>query len=146
MSAEVIVRRARRSDYAVVNELSTALAGSAANRRPSFGAVLASPDHELIVAELDGIAVGFAHLLIYTDLSHGAVAGEVLGLVVQQDRRGKGIGRALLRAVCDTARGREVGELHINTEQDNRAALRLYQSEGAQVVGLQLEIEMSRDS
>jgi len=79
-------------DQAAVTALATALIGFEADRRMSFEAALASPDHDVIVAEVDGEVVGFAHLLAYHDLSHGALAGELLGLVVRADMRRQRIG------------------------------------------------------
>jgi len=59
-----------------------------------------------------------------------------------EDLRRQGIGRQLLREVMRLAKQRGVGEFHINTEQDNTAARCLYQSVGANVVGVQLEVEL----
>lgn len=42
-------------------------------RRASFAAVLADPDHDVIVAEVANEGVGLAHLMVYEDLSHGAI-------------------------------------------------------------------------
>jgi ribosomal protein S18 acetylase RimI-like enzyme len=104
--------------------------------------VLASSDHDLVVAEADGSVVGLAHLLTYHDLSHGALAGELLGLVVREDMRRQGIGRQLVCEAMRLAKQRGVGEFHINTEQDNDAAKALYGSMGAEMVGVQLEINL----
>ena len=136
------LRRAEPRDYVVINELATALVGFAAERQRAFETVLAHADHDLVVAEITGEVVGFAHLLTYQDLSHGALAGELLALVVEQDVRGRGIGTALLREIWRRAKARGVRELHINTEPDNEAARRLYARLGAQVVGLQMEIAL----
>jgi len=136
------LRRAEPRDYVVINDLATALVGFAAERRRAFEAVLAHADHDVIVAEIAGEAVGFAHLLTYQDLSHGALAGELLELVVAQHMRGQGIGTALLREVWRRAKARGVRELHINTEPDNEAARRLYVRFGAKVVGVQMELSV----
>ena len=116
--------------------------GSAADRRACFGNTLADPNHDIVVAEVNSEVVGFAHLMTYQDLSHGALAGELLALVVREDMRRQGIGTALLREIIRLAKERGVGELHVNTEQDNTAARCLYQSVGANVVGVQLEVEL----
>jgi ribosomal protein S18 acetylase RimI-like enzyme len=129
-------------DQAAVNDLETLLVGFAADRRAIFDVVMASADHDLIVAEVDGAVVGLAHLLTYHDLSHGAPAGELLGLVVREAYRSHGIGRVLLEEVCRLARERHVGELHVNTELDNTRAQQLYRSIGAEVVGVQLEVNL----
>ena len=140
-----LVREAEPADYAAVADLATALVDFSADRRASLDAVLTSTDHDLIVAEVEGEVIGYAHLMTYQDLSHGALAGELLGLVVRRDMRRQGIGTALLREIIGLATQRGVGELHINTEPDNEAAKRLYASMGARMVGVQLEIELSSE-
>ena len=140
---DISTRGARVSDFAAVNGLATLLVGFRADRRASFDATLASPDHDVIVAELDGAVIAYAHLMTYHDLSHGALAGELLGLVVRKDMRRQGIGRRLLREVMRRATARGVGEFHINTKPDNEAARALYASLGAKMVGVQLEIDLA---
>ena len=139
------LRKAEARDRDAVCELATALVGVEADRRTSFDAVLASPDHDLIVAEMNGAVVGLAHFMVYDDLSQGALAGELLGLIVREDWRRQGIGRQLLREVMRLAKQRGVGEFHINTEQDNTAAIALYASFGAEAVGVQMEIELTSE-
>jgi ribosomal protein S18 acetylase RimI-like enzyme len=138
----VSLRKAKADDGPAVCALATALIGLEVDRRASFDAVLGSPDHDLVVAEANGAVVGLAHQMVYHDLSHGAVAGVLLGLVVRDDMRRQGIGRQLLREVMRLAKQRGVGEFHINTEQENVIAQRLYASCGAEVVGVQMEIEL----
>lgn len=139
----MVLRKAEQRDDAAVNELATVLVGFGTDRRASFEATLASPDHDVIVAELDGAVIAYAHLMTYQDLSHGALAGELLGLVVRKDMRRRGIGTALLREIIRLATKRGIGELHINTEPDNEAARALYASLGAKMVGVQLEIDLA---
>ena len=138
----VSVRRAKTTDGPAISELATVLVGFEADRRMSFEAVLASPDHDVLVAEAAGAVVGYAHLMTYHDLTHGAPAGELLGLIVREDVRRQGIATALMREVIRLARERGVGEFHINTEVDNHAAKALYASLGAELVGVQMEIEL----
>ena len=137
------LREAEAADYAAINELATALVGFVAKRHPWFEVVLAHPDHDLIVAEVAGEVVGFAHLLTYEDLSHGELAGELLGLIVREALRGQGIGGALLREVIRRAKRRGVHELHINVEQQNSVAENLYARFGAEVVGSQMELSIA---
>jgi len=54
------------------------------------------------------------------------------------------MGKAALEAVLlISAKQRGVGEFHINTEPDNDAAKALYASLGAEVVGVQMEIDLA---
>jgi len=138
----ISTRPAKTSDGPAIGELATVLVGSEADRRMSFEAVLASPDHDVLVAEAEGAVVGYVHLLAYHDLAHGALAGELLGLVVREDVRRQGIAGTLMREIIRLARQRGIGELHIDTEPDNDAAKALHASLGAEVVGVQMEIDL----
>jgi ribosomal protein S18 acetylase RimI-like enzyme len=136
------LRKVEASDYAAVLELAATLVGFEVDRRVSFETTLAKSDHDVIIAEMDGKVVGYAHLMVYPDLTHGALAGELLGLIVREDMRRQGIATALMREIIRLARIRGVGELHINTEVDNHAARALYVGLGAEVVGAQMEIDL----
>ena len=139
---DIHLRAASSADYDVVNDLMTELMECEADRRAAFAATLASEGHDLIVAEVGGAVIGLAHLMTYDDLSHGAPAGELLGLVVHESYRGRGLGRALLDEACRLARQRGVGELHISTELDNTPAQRLYRSIGCEVIGVHMEVDL----
>ena len=51
-------------------------------------------------------------------------------LYVVPDRRGQGVGRALMEAAIDLARERGAGDMHVCTSEDDVAARRLYESLG----------------
>jgi ribosomal protein S18 acetylase RimI-like enzyme len=140
-----VLRRAEARDYAEIDALAAILVGFEADRLASFEAALADTDHDLIVAGADSAVVGYAHLMVYPDLTQGALAGELLGLIVREDMRQQGIATALMREIIRLARERGVGEFHINTEPDNEAAKALYASLGAEVVGIQMEIELEAE-
>jgi ribosomal protein S18 acetylase RimI-like enzyme len=57
-----------------------------------------------------------------------------LTLAVTRDARGRGIGRALLRATAADAQTRGLTMLCLSVEHANRGASRLYRSEGWQIV------------
>jgi len=139
------LRRAEKRDLPAVNGLATELVSFEVDRATSFDAVLADPDHDLVVAEADDTMVGYAHLMVYSDLTHGALAGELLGLVVREDMRRQGIATALVREIIRLARERGVGELHISTKPNNEAAKALYASMDAEVVGVQMEIDLTSE-
>jgi ribosomal-protein-alanine N-acetyltransferase len=140
------LREARLTDYAAINDLATALVHFPADRRASLDAVLTSAEHDLIVAEVESEVIGYVHLMTYQDLSHGALAADLLGLVVRSDMRRRGIGTALLREIIRLATKRGVGELHVNAEPDNDAALSFYRRHGAHIVRTQLEFDLAGGS
>jgi ribosomal protein S18 acetylase RimI-like enzyme len=138
----ITLRRAGPDDYPAVDALATELVGTEGDRRAAFEATLAHPDRTFLVAEADGEVVGFADLLVYPEVTEGGTAAELMGLVVRADCRRRGIGRALVDETCRLAAARGVGEFHICTEQKNLIAQGLYASRGAEVVGVQMQIEL----
>lgn len=86
---------------------------------------------ELLVASLEGQAVGFATL--YWTFS-SVLADEVVlmnDLYVRDDARGAGVGAALIRASEEVTRARGVSRLRWWTQPDNHPAQRLYETTGA---------------
>ena len=57
-------------------------------------------------------------------------AGEVSAVYVHPECRGKGIGRALLKALSKEARGRDLSQLMLAVAETNVAALRFYRGAG----------------
>ena len=65
------------------------------------------------VAEMEGEIVGFAALEIYSPK-----LGEIRSLAVDDDLRGRGIGRALVRACIRRAEERRIFEVLVVTSED----------------------------
>ena len=88
----------------------------------------------MLIAEEDGAAVGwaFAHdetnelFVVEADRDHGFIAE----LFVVPEARGKGLGRALIAACEDWARGRGHNLLLIGVLAKNARALRAYEGAG----------------
>jgi GNAT superfamily N-acetyltransferase len=89
------------------------------------------------IAEADGHRVGAAWLrfLPAADPGYGFVAADVpeLTIGVAAPWRGRGVGRALLRAVADQARSAGIGQISLSVERKNYAQ-KLYVSEGYHIV------------
>jgi GNAT superfamily N-acetyltransferase len=90
-----------------------------------------------VIAEADGAPVGAAWLrfLPAAEPGYGFVAPDVpeLTIGVARDWRGRGVGRALLRALAGQARSAGIGQISLSVERKNFAQ-KLYRSEGYQVV------------
>ena len=90
-----------------------------------------------VLAEADGQPVGAAWLRFQpaTDPGYGFVAADVpeLTIGVAAGWRGRGVGRALLRAIAGQARARGIARISLSVERKNYAQ-RLYLSEGYRVV------------
>ena len=90
-----------------------------------------------VVAEASGRPVGAAWLrfLPASDPGYGFVAADVpeLTIGVAASWRGRGVGRALLRAVADEARWAGIERVSLSVERKNYAQ-KLYSSEGYRIV------------
>lgn len=72
----------------------------------------------------DGAVTGFVAATVVGDLL------EIAGIAVAPEKRGRGFGRALIRAAIEGARTRACGAVALQVSTANRAALALYAAEG----------------
>ncbi len=86
---------------------------------PEFAGFLASPFAFLLVRD-DGFLLG----RVIADES------ELLTLAVPPDRRGQGLGRALVEAYLNTSRSRGATSAFLEVAEDNTPARRLYAAAG----------------
>jgi GNAT superfamily N-acetyltransferase len=90
-----------------------------------------------VIAEADGEPIGAAWLrfLSAADPGTGFVAADVpeITIGVALKWRGRGVGRALLRAIAEHARSAGIRQISLSVERKNFAQ-KLYLSEGYQIV------------
>lgn len=91
----------------------------------AFLEALAAGQHYLAARE-DGALIGYA------GLARAGGEAEIHTLAVDPAHQGRGIGRALLRALLDHAAGATV---FLEVRTDNESAIQLYRSEGFAVIG-----------
>jgi L-amino acid N-acyltransferase YncA len=91
------------------------------------------PDCRL-VARVDGRVVGWSALSPYSSRHAYRGVGEV-SVYVAASARGKGVGRALLRALIDSAEAAGVWTLQAGIFPENEVSIRLHAAEGFRVVG-----------
>jgi ribosomal protein S18 acetylase RimI-like enzyme len=102
---------------------------------PFFREHAAPADH--LVAELGGRVVGYVRLGFPTPLASNAHVRQIRGLAVAEEARGRGVGRALVRAAVDRARAQGFRRITLRVLGHNAPARRLYESEGFVVEGVQ---------
>lgn len=90
----------------------------------------------ILVAELDGAIVGYIRTVLPTPLASNAHVRQIQGLAVADRARGRGIGRALLRASCDAARRQGALRITLRVLGHNVPARALYEAEGFVVEGV----------
>lgn len=99
--------------------------------RELFRRMSAKPDtYANFVYEDGGKVVGFLSEVFYLTFFHRVGSAQVNELVVDDSVRGKGIGRALMKAAEEEARRRHMDELEVGTESDNLKAQSFYRKYG----------------
>jgi|SRR5438552_9538373 len=89
----------------------------------------------VVVADLDGKAVGLAHLQVAPALERDRPAAKIGALVVDEAHRGRGIGRALLAVMEDEACRRGCGQLFLTTSERRDDAHAFYERVGLEQTG-----------
>ncbi|MFD8237084.1 GNAT family N-acetyltransferase [Streptomyces sp. NPDC059696] len=102
---------------------------------PPFFSERHAPE-DCLVAELDGRLAGYVQLGFPTPLDSNRHVRQIQGLAVAEEARGRGTGRALVRAAVDEARRRGARRLTLRVLGHNTAARALYEAEGFVVEGV----------
>jgi GNAT superfamily N-acetyltransferase len=89
----------------------------------------------ILVADVDGTAVGLGHLQVTPALERDRPAAKIGALVVDDAHRGQGIGRALVQALEDEARLRGCGLLFLTTSERRDDAHAFYERVGLEQTG-----------
>lgn len=92
----------------------------------------------ILLAEIDGLVVGFLSLWIFPVICAPDPYAEVAELFVEEAYRRHGIGRALLEEAIEIARSEGAAELKVVTGFRNTAAQQLYYAVGFHNLALQL--------
>lgn len=106
-------------------------ASAAAGRLERLGIV----GDRVFVAEVEGEVVGLAHLQVTPTIEYDRPVAKIGALVVDEKRRGQGIGRALAAAVEAEARARNCVVLFLTTSEHRDDAHAFYESLGLEQTG-----------
>lgn len=97
----------------------------------SMAAELASPHGRYLVDEHDGLVVGYGGVRAL----HGSADADIQTIALLAEHRGRGCGRALLRALLSAAAERGAREVFLEVRADNPTAEGLYRAEGFDEIG-----------
>lgn len=93
----------------------------------AFADIDADPRNELVVAEQAGEVVGCLQITYVPGLGrHGAERSLIEAVRVRSDRRGAGVGRAMVSWAIDQARERGCGLVQLTTDKRRTDAQRFY--------------------
>ena len=97
----------------------------------AFEAIDADPRNELVVADEDGMVIGTCQLTFTPSLSRGGAERMTIESVrVRRDRRGAGVGRAMMLWALDRGRERGCGLAQLSSDRRRVDAHRFYVSLG----------------
>ena len=134
---EMVVRAAVPSDHVAIARLLGQL-GYPSTREETAArleAVLARDDHAVFVADDGGSVCGWVHVLFTPRLEPPFV--ELGGLIVEESKRGSGVGRALIAAAEAWARHSGAPSLRVRTNMVRENAHRFYSRMGFEVLKTQ---------
>ena len=134
-------RSARRSDLArLVGMLADDHLGAERERfedplpesyLSAFKAIDSDPNNELLVADSDGVSVGFLQLTILPSLTfQGAWRAQIEGVRVAAESRGSGIGHELIEEAIRRARERGCLLVQLTTNKTRGRAVAFYEALG----------------
>jgi len=98
--------------------------------RRQWADTMATPRRTVLVAEIDGVPVGTADVTLMANAARARPYLIVENVVVAEDRRGSGIGRALLDAARERARAAGCYKLQLSATED--PAYAFYEATGMQ--------------
>lgn len=102
-------------------------------QRRGLAALLASPTgHIAIARDASSRAAGMATVQLVISTAEGAPSAWVEDVVVREDFRGQGLGRALLESVLEWARAQGAVRAQLLADLDNAPALAFYERIGWQ--------------
>lgn len=155
-SASIRVRRATPADIPAIARLHVATwrhayrglmpqsvldAQDEAKRASLWSPLLNVPGHDLWVAELGALLAGFCSCGPSRDADAALRTGEVEAIYVDPERAGRGVGRALLCASLEAARGRHA-TLTLWVLAGNHAARRFYEAFGFALDGARKQVQL----
>ncbi|MEU5823382.1 GNAT family N-acetyltransferase [Streptomyces sp. NPDC047803] len=147
MSAAPVVRRAVPGDGPALGELDRAtwstLHAVQPRPQPPYAPFFDErhPPRDILVAEApdasgEPVPAGYIRVVPPTPLACNAHVRQIQGLAVAHWARGRGVGRALIRAACATARGEGASRITLRVLGHNAPARALYEAEGFTVEGV----------
>ncbi len=135
----VSVRQAKPSDLEALLGLYRELAGERESPQPAGAAIsapvlaqiIAAPDRQLLVGEIDREVIGTVDLLIVTNLTHRATPWAIVENVVVADSvRGRGVGWMLMTHAVELARQAGCYKVQLLSRKERADAHAFYRSLG----------------
>ena len=127
-----MIRSATASDVPIIHQFINNLEETTLNSThfaDVFRRNLFNPAVHYLVAEVDGVVVGFVSCHVQHLLHHAGPVGEIHELYVRPDQRGQQIGRQLLDHLAALAQTEGFVNLEVTTNQKRIDTIRFYERE-----------------
>ena len=150
---EIIFRIAERADLSsIVRLLAADELGSQRERfadplpgayHAAFEQINEDPNHELIVAELNGEVIGTVHLMFLPSISfHGGLRAQVESVRIDKNYRNQGIGNEMMKWTIKRARERGAHVIQLTTHHSRKDAHRFYERLGFEASHLGMKLSL----
>lgn len=110
----------------------------------AFEQISCDPNHELIVAELDGKVIGTLHLIFLPSISYqGGLRSQVESVRVDRQFQNQGLGSEMMRWTIGRAKERGAHLMQLTTHNSREDAHRFYERLGFKKshLGMKLNLE-----
>ncbi len=127
------VRPANEADFDSVYELLNQLKGSQHNYEAfeqNYLQNIADPLVHYLIAVQKNEVVGFISLHVQRILHHPSLTGEIQELIIEENHRGKGIGKMLMEKVELLAKELKLEEVELTTRIHRKEAQEFYKNLG----------------
>jgi ribosomal protein S18 acetylase RimI-like enzyme len=130
---QLVIRKATKDDLPSLNVLEEVTFDTYPISRRQMSYLARSASAIVLVAHVRGALAGDAIALMRRHAS-GEVTGRIYSLAVAPENRGKGIARKLMQILLARLKSRNAKRIHLEVEQANFSAVRLYEKLGFCVV------------
>jgi len=147
---DIIIREAKESDLLTIGKLTLELIEAMRNTEgidikliaENCRNLLSEANSYILVAEIEGIVVGFVNFTTRKTILHRGLSGLIDELIVAKSYRGKGVGKQLLSSVIEKSRQLGCCEVEVSSEKTNAKAREFYRQCGFTERGVLFEIDL----
>ncbi|MFX1450437.1 MAG: GNAT family N-acetyltransferase [Promethearchaeota archaeon] len=146
----ILVRKASEKDLPSVENLILELITSLEDKEGiekdaaiiNFKEILKDSNSNFLIAEIDGIIVGFINFMTRRTLLHPGPSGLIDELIVNKKYQNKGIGQHLIQKAIEISRQLGCFEIEVSTELTNKKAIDFYKKLGFEEKGIFFEKDL----
>jgi len=147
---EILIREAKESDLLTIRQLTLELIETMGDTEgidikliaENCRNLLSEVNSYILVAEIEGIIVGFVNFTTRKTILHCGLSGLIDELIVAKNYRGKGVGKQLLSSAIEKSRQLGCCEVEVSTEKTNIKAREFYRQCGFTERGVFFEIDL----